>query len=76
MNLQTVKRANPEFFSESIGDYFGDSEMEIITDATDGAMLRMTSALGTRPVYKIDPTTQKLSYHRHDADEVLEECPD
>jgi len=76
MTLQEVKQANPEFFNEDISASFRDSELELLP-SEDGPVLRITSALGTRPIYSIDTETLELSYLRHDDDILLfdEEMP-
>jgi len=76
MTLQDVKKANPEFFNEDISASFRDSEFEILPSA-EGPVLRVTSILGTRPVYSIDADTLELNYLRHDEDVMLfdEETP-
>lgn len=70
MTLQEVKQANPEFFNDDISDAFRDSEVELLP-SDDGPVLRITSSLGTRPVYAIDGDTLRLSYLRHDEDIIL-----
>lgn len=67
MNLAQVKAANPEFFGDSFTAYFEDEGFEIIKEQ-EGFALRITSTLGTRPVYAIDPRSLILSYKRHDPD--------
>lgn len=67
MTLTDVKKANPEFFNEDVSSSYRDDEYEILP-SDDGPVLRITSALGTRPIYKIDKDTLELSYLKHDTD--------